>query len=485
MFNLLKNLDFNAIVDDKNNVVTYRELLDFANKINQHLNSRSLCMILCKNSVGSIISYVSSYTDNAVSMLIKHDLDHKLLDNLLESYRPKFIFCPSDKVSLFNKSEKIFEFYDYCLLKTNFKADYLINDKLALLLTTSGSTGSPKFVRISYENIESNTDSIKKYLQIDSKERPITVLPMYYTYGLSVINTALSAGATLLVTDKSIMQKEFWTFFKEQQASSFSGVPYTFEMLNLLRFYRMNLPSLKTLTQAGGHLNPKLQSVFAKYCIGSSRKFYVMYGQCEATARMSYLPPEESLDKLGAIGKPIDGGAFFLLNESEGKQIKVSEPNMQGELVYTGKNVSLGYANDRNDLILDDLNQGILHTGDIAYFDESGTYFICGRKKRFIKIYGNRVNLDEIDDLLKEEFKNVDSASFGIDDHMYLFITESCVENYSKCHNEKDLTADIKNYISNKTGLNPIAFNVVVIDEIPRNEAGKVYYKTLASYCCK
>lgn len=131
------------------------------------------------------------------------------------------------------------------MLKTNYKIDYPLYKNLALLITTSGSTGSPKFVRQSYENLRSNAQSIAEYLKLDETERPITTLPMNYVYGLSIINSHFLVGATLLLTDKGLMQKEFWDFFKSAEATSFGGVPYTYEMLDKLRFYRMKLPSLK------------------------------------------------------------------------------------------------------------------------------------------------------------------------------------------------------------------------------------------------
>ena len=305
-----------------------------------------------------------------------------------------------------------------------------------------------------------------KYLKLDETERPITTLPMNYTYGLSIINSHLLVGATILVTEKTLMQKEFWSFFKSAGATSFGGVPYTYEMLDKLRFYRMELPTLRTMTQAGGKILPELHEKFARYAQAQGKNFVVMYGQCEATARMGYLPPEKAVEKKGSMGIAIPGGKFRLIDVSGND---ITEPHVTGELVYGGRNVTLGYAECGDDLAKGDERHGVLETGDMAQFDEDGYYYIVGRKKRFLKIYGNRVNLDEADRLIKGEF-GIEAACAGVDDHMYIFITD---EKFSE---------NVKDFVAGKTKLNPVAFKVIVIDEIPKNDSGKTLYKELTKY---
>jgi acyl-coenzyme A synthetase/AMP-(fatty) acid ligase len=289
---------------------------------------------------------------------------------------------------------------------------------------------------------------------------------MNYVYGLSIINSHFLVGATLLLTDKTLMQKEFWAFFKEAEATSFGGVPYTYEMLDKLRFYRMDLPSLRTMTQAGGKITPELHEKFAKYAAEKGKHFVVMYGAAEATSRMGYLPPEKAVEKKGSMGIPIPGGKFFLL-DADGKEI--TTPYTTGELVYEGKNVTLGYAECGDDLAKGDERHGRLETGDMAQFDEDGFYYIVGRKKRFLKIYGNRVNLDEIDRLIKGEFE-IEVASSGVDDHLYFFVTD------------EKMAEPVRELVINKTKLNPAAFKTIVIDEIPKNESGKTLYTELKKY---
>ena len=455
-----------AIQDEFANQVAYDILNSEAQRLAGAVGKRCLVFSLCRNEIGSVVGYVSFLSSGIVPVMLNSHLDGKLLDNLLSTYHPSFLWSPEDQVGQFPNTEKVYSAYGYALLKTNYEKTYPLFEELALLLTTSGSTGSPKFVRQSYANILDNAQSIVKYLKLDATERPITTLPMNYTYGLSIINSHLLVGARILVTDKGLMQKEFWSFFNEAGATSFGGVPYTYEMLDKLRFYRRDLPTLKTMTQAGGKILPELHEKFAKYAEEHKKQFIVMYGQCEATARMGYLPAEKAVEKKGSMGIVIPGGKFRLVDVNG---TEVTTPHTTGELVYEGKNVTLGYAECGEDLSKGDERHGILETGDMAQFDEDGFFYIVGRKKRFLKIFGNRVNLDEVDRLIKSEFQ-IEVASSGVDDHMYIFVTDD------------KLADSVRDFVIVKTGLNPIAFKVIVIDEIPKNDAGKTLYKELTKF---
>ncbi len=465
MWDFRKFSDRIALIDDSGHQLTYEELEEDGKKLAEKIGERCLVFVLCRNNIGTVMGYSAFINNRIVPVMLNADLEKGLIVDLINLYRPSFLWIP-ENTEVFSGYGTVYEDKGYILLKSDAEKEYPVYDELALLLTTSGSTGSPKFVRQSYDNIRSNTESIIEYLRIDETERPITTLPLNYTYGLSILNTHLYVGATVLLTDYGLMQKEFWQFFREEKASSFGGVPYTYEMLDKLRIYRMNLPSLKTMTQAGGKLTPELHEKYASFAAETGREFVVMYGQCEATARMGYLPPEKAVEKKGSMGIAIPGGHFKLI-DGQGKEINT--PNTTGELVYEGKNVTLGYAECGEDLIKGDERNGRLLTGDMAEFDKDGYYYIVGRKKRFLKIYGNRVNLDEMERLIKSEFE-LSIACGGVDDHMYIFITDEKFE------------SEIKEYAVKKTGLNPAAFNIVVIDEIPKNDSGKTKYTELSKY---
>jgi acyl-CoA synthetase (AMP-forming)/AMP-acid ligase II len=260
------------------------------------------------------------------------------------------------------------------------------------------------------------------------------------------------------------MDKAFWDFLKAEQASSMGGVPYVYEMLKRLRFARMDLPHLRTMTQAGGRLSVELTREFAALCADKGIRFFVMYGQTEATARMSYLPPELAQDKAGSIGIAIPGGSFSL--EADGAVLE--GPDVTGELVYRGPNVSLGYADGAADLARGDDNGGVLRTGDLARRDADGLYYVVGRSKRMLKLYGNRVNLEDIEQMVAE--LGYACACAGEDDRLRIYTTDA------------DHHAAIRAFVAERTGVNPAAFSVHRIDAIPRNEAGKILYAALPAF---
>lgn len=465
MWNFQDFLNNVAVIDDSKNQITYGDLVGFCNSFAKNFSQRSLVVCLCSNSVGALVGYTSSILNHHPVLLLDAQIDEELLQYFIEVYQPDYLWIPQERNQ--NYGEVVFKNHNYQLVKTPCSSKSAFYDDLALLLTTSGSTGSPKLVRLSYKNLIANTDSIISYLGITSSERPITTLPMNYTYGLSIINSHLKVGATLLFTEKSLMQKDFWEFMIQEKATSFGGVPYTYEMLNKLFFFRRELPDLKTMTQAGGKLLPDLHKKIAESARNHNKNFIVMYGQTEATARMAYLPADKSLEKCGSMGIAIPGGRFELINDN-GELIDIADT--VGELIYYGDNVMLGYAQSREDLCKGDECFGRLETGDMAKFDKDGFYYIVGRKKRFLKIFGNRLGLDETECLIKSHFSNIECACLGKDDKLYVFITDKTL-----CH-------EVKKFLVDKTKLNPVAFTVIYLSEIPKNDVGKIRYSNLESF---
>jgi len=463
IWDLNKYLNNTAVIDEDGVKYAYSDLLSESETLAKTVNERTLVFCLCNNEKGLLLGYVTFLNNRIVPVMLDSNLNSDLLNNLLETYKPDFLWVPDRMANVF-KYERITSLWSYTLLKTEYERKYVLNNELALMLTTSGSTGSPKFVRQSYDNILANTKSIAEYLELDAAERPITTLPMSYTYGLSIINTHLYVGAAIIMTGKALVQKEFWQQFKDYGATSFGGVPYTYEMLDKLRFFRMDLPSLRTMTQAGGKLSPELHKKFAEYAEQNKKCFVVMYGQTEATARMSYLPYDKALEKYGSMGIAIPGGEFTLI-DVDGNIINDAE--VVGELRYTGANVTLGYAECGEDLAKGDEFGGVLVTGDMAKRDIDGYYYIVGRKKRFLKIFGSRVNLDETERMVKAAFTGIDCVCGGVDDKMMVFITVEEQKN------------TVMSFLVEKTGFNPVAFNIMYIEKIPRNESGKILYSEL------
>ena len=451
-----------ALITEQSNTISYKDLILEADHIGKYVKKRSIIFVIGNNSRELVAGYIGLLRRRAVIILI-NDITHiSFVSKLIKLYEPEFIFKPSNKFKL--NYEEIYNYFNYHLIRTEYRHDQPPHKELALLLSTSGSTGSPKFVRQSYKNINCNTKSITQYLGISKNDRLITTLKPSYTYGLSMINTHLFKGASIILSNYSLVEKKFWKLLKEKKATTFGGVPFMFETLNRLGIDKMNLGSIKYITVAGGKLNNKIINKIYNACVKKKIKFYVMYGQTEATARMSYLPWKFAKKKIGSIGVPIPGGKFYL---QDNKKNIINKRNICGELVYKGGNVSLGYAENFIDLKKGDENNGILLTGDLARKDSDNFYYIIGRKKRFSKIFGNRVNLDE----LEENIRNLgyDCACTGNDEKIKIFLTNSKYKKY------------LKKYVPEITSIHPSGFIFETIDSIPRSNNGKVLYSTLNS----
>lgn len=428
-----------------------------------------LVFLLCENDPGTLLGYLGCLRAGAVPLLLEAHIAPELLKNLMETYRPAFVYAPDhlpeETKAVLPNRPAVLMLHGSALIPTGWVGPDLHPD-LALLLTTSGSTGSPKLVRLSARNLDANARSIAEYLTLDEGERPITTLPMSYSYGMSIVNSHLLAGATLLLTGHSVMERAFWDRAREERATSLAGVPYTYQMFHRLGLTDMDLPRLRTLTQAGGKLSLDLHRTFAAWAEQTGRRFFVMYGQTEAAPRMGYLPARRAAEKCGCMGIAIPGGTFWLEDETGGA---VTSPDTVGELIYRGENVSMGYAQCARDLALGDQWGGVLRTGDMAARDVEGFYSIVGRKKRFIKLYGNRVNLDETERLLAARFPQAAFACVGRDDLMSVY-TDGGAETLPPA-------AD---YLAGVTRLPARAFRVRHLDAIPKNEAGKTLYAKLA-----
>ena len=451
-----------AVVTDSFEEISYSQLIHQADELKQFFSHKSLVFSFSSNCIESLVGYVGFLRAKVVPLLISPNIHSDLFDNLLKAYKPDFIWLSNTKQLNLEGYNQVYTFRNYNLYQLSSSTVQNINPDLALLLSTSGSTGSPKLVRQSYKNITTNASSIAQYLKISPKDRPITTLPMSYTFGLSIIKSHLLKGSTIILTDKPLVDKTFWASLKANRASTFSGVPFTFSMLKKLGFGRMNLPTIKYLTQAGGKLNENLVSYFGSECEKKGIEFIVMYGQCEATARMSYLPAKFATTKPRSIGIAIPGGNFSLDDESGDK---ITEAECIGELIYTGDNVTMGYAVNYKDLSKSDENNGILKTGDMAKRDQDGFYYVVGRKKRFLKIFGNRINLDEIENLLIGS--GVNAVCGGEDESLKIFITD------------QDRMIETQQFVSDYTGLHSSGFKVIFIETIPRNDYGRITYSLL------
>ncbi|MEA2019642.1 MAG: AMP-binding protein [Campylobacterota bacterium] len=455
---LLKYGDKPCLIKD-NITIAYKELSIVCQRIEDILpKEKQLILIKAKINIETIVGYLSFLRSGHAFIMIDNSIDDYLMNSIIEIYQPNFIWEEIDK----NDETVVIRYINYGL-KLNNSEILKLNPNLAIMLSTSGTTGSPKMVKLSKQNLYSNCKSIVKYLNIKANHRAITNLPFYYSYGISILNTHLDKGASIVVTDESIMSKEFWNIFNKKEVTTLSGVPYNYEILKRIGFMKMDLPSLKFMTQAGGKLNHKLVVEYANWSNEHSIDFCIMYGQTEATARISYLEPENALTKNTSIGIPIPDGKLKIKDLNSGKYI--NESDTDGELIYEGENVMMGYATSLVDLSKADELNGVLHTGDIARKDDDGYFYITGRIKRFIKIHGNRVGLDEIEQYLKS--MHFDILCTGIDNKLMIATID------------KGNIEEIKQMIIEKYSFHHSVVKVKYIDEYPTTSAGKIKYKEL------
>jgi len=373
---------------------TYQQLCEQTSRRRDSLAapSKALVFQFCRNTLESVAWYLGSTEAGHAAALLAQDLEASLRQRLLDIYRPEFVLLPECPGPEYHPAET-----SGLWRRTTDAGSPAVHPDLALLLSTSGSTGSPKLVRLTRRNMEANANSILQALEIGESDRPIGHLPLHYSYGLSVINSHLAVGATTVLTTSSLIAPDFWKAVAEHRVSSFSGVPYTYQMLRRLDLDKLSAHSVMAMTQAGGKLDDNAVSHFHSKMAARNGSFWVMYGQTEATARISILPARKLPEKLGSAGIAIPGGKLSILTD-EGF---ATQPGVVGELVYSGPNVMLGYGLDRADLAKGDDLSGVLYTGDRARLDADGYVYIVGRAKRDAKVFGLRINMDDVEAILK------------------------------------------------------------------------------------
>jgi len=428
--------------------VSYADLADRVGQVAATLGAtRRLVLVEGAQTVDAVASYLGALAGGHV-VLLSGDA---AVDSLALAYRPDVVISGAE------------------LTEVRAGTAHDLHPDLALLLSTSGSTGSPKLVRLSHDNLIANARAIAAYLELRPSDRAATTLPLHYCYGLSVLHSHLSVGASLLLTDRSVLEPEFWQEFRDHGATSFAGVPHTFELLDRVGFADLDLPTLRYVTQAGGKLAPADVRRHAELGLRRGYDLYVMYGQTEATARMAYLPPALAVQSPEAIGVPIPGGSFHLEPLPERPLAKAAEDTVAvGELVYDGPNVMLGYAESPADLALGRIVDG-LRTGDVARLRTDGLYEVIGRRSRITKVFGLRIDLDHVERVLAGQGVIAAAADGG--DHLVLAV----------CDGARPVqVADVLVLVRTAFGLPAAGVHVSTWTEIPRLPSGKTDYRRIA-----
>ncbi|WP_344385520.1 non-ribosomal peptide synthetase, partial [Streptomyces thermolineatus] len=421
---------------------SYRELAARVAATAQRLGEeRRLVLLAGANTTDALVVYLAALAAGHPVLLVPGDND-EAVRSLTAAYDPDVVVLPSGGEWEVRERRPV--------------SAHDLHPDLALLLSTSGSTGSPKLVRLSHENLQANAESIAEYLGIRDGDRAATTLPMHYCYGLSVINSHLLRGAGLILTDLSVADGCFWELFRRARGSTFAGVPYTFDLLDRIGFAGMDLPHLRYVTQAGGRLAPERVAEYAATGRQGGWDLFVMYGQTEATARMAYLPPHLAESRPQAVGVPVPGGSFRLLPLPD----RPGEDDT-GELVYTGPNVMLGYAETPADLSLGRTVRE-LRTGDVARRAADGLYEIVGRRSRFAKILGLRVDPQQVEVLLERH--GITSYCVGGDGELLVAVA-----------GDAD-AQQVRRTVADACGLPRRAVRVHLLPELPRLPTGKPDY---------
>jgi acyl-CoA synthetase (AMP-forming)/AMP-acid ligase II/acyl carrier protein len=412
-----------AILTDTEQL-TYHQLSDAVADTAVELDGpRRLVLLETHNDITTLVRYLAAMAAGHVVLPTSAGQDHAAI---LQTYEPGIVL-DADGIHHHDRHHRL-------------------HTDLALLLSTSGSTGSPKLVRLSYRNLWSNAAAIADYLDIRETDRVATTLPMSYCYGLSVIHSHLLRGAGLILTDRSVVDDEFWELFRTHRGTAFAGVPYTFELLERVGAQALDLPHLRYLTQAGGAMPPERVRHFAELGRQQGWDLFVMYGATEATARMAYLPPELASSHPTAIGMPIPGGAFTI------------EPS--GELVYRGPNVMMGYAHRTADLALGKTVDA-LHTGDLARRGPDGLYEVIGRSSRFVKMYGLRIDLQCVEATLSHH--GVTAFCTDVDDRLAV----------AAAGHDQD---EVQRIAASAAGIPASSVQALTVAELPMLPSGKPDY---------
>lgn len=425
--------------------LTYGDLARRVGDFSRHLGpAKRLIALEAQNSEHAIIAYLAALkAGHAVALLPPGRA--QMLAEFLTSFDPHFVYRQVGERWRLESRE---------LAKPELHPD------LSVLLATSGSEGQAKWVRLSARNLAANAQSIRAYLDLNEGDVAALGLPIHYSYGLSVLNSHLAAGASVRVICKSIIDPGWLDEVTGSGCTNFAGVPYSYELLEQIRF-RQGANPFRFMTCAGGKLAPDLVRAYAAHMNRSGGRFFVMYGQTEATARIAYLPPDLASASPDCIGIAIPGGALHLADD---QNQPIAETGRVGELVYSGPNVMMGYAHDAHDLRRGS-EFAALRTGDLAMRTEAGLYRITGRLTRFSKIAGIRIDHAALEDVCRKA--GIEAAVFGEDSRLCVF------------HTSPRRDEAVATLLAEATRLPTSNFDIRFIAQLPRSAAGKIDYPAL------
>jgi acyl-CoA synthetase (AMP-forming)/AMP-acid ligase II len=457
-----------ALIQGAGGELTYRDLYRKIDSLKAVFgaSAKALIAIFGDRDLDSIVAYLTGLSVGHACGFFGQ-VSEASQESIITAFRPEFVVYsavaarrPPHYLLGYSVAERLAG--GGVVLKRRVASKEAIHEELALLLTTSGSMSTPKVVRLSYTNLQSNASAISEALAIEPNNRAITSLPLNYCYGLSVLNSHLIARAAAVICPHSIISNGFWRSIRRNEVTSLAGVPAAYEVLHRRNFDLAEFPSLKILTQAGGKLGPRLVSYYAELMERRAGLLWIMYGQTEATARITCLPPADLKDRPGSVGLAVPGGRVSV-EDQHGSPLP---DDKVGAVVYYGPNVMLGYAKSRRDLAQGDVVKGRLSTGDLGYM-QRGYLYLTGRVKRIAKILGVRIELDEVE----SAFSRAGTARAVTCSGEKIMVF---VQNIGSDHE------DLRRDVMRRFGLPPGSLLVRQVDAIPTTSAGKPDYLALA-----
>jgi len=478
---------------------SYLEIEKKANQIANWLLTSSISKgdrvaILLKNSIEYICSYYGVLKTGGIVVPLNTGLESQELKQMLrdcspralitENYFSKIIhelsakqtsplfkflaIADGDKIpkdiKLSNLSHDTFPtiYQNYSHSRPEVK---IIDQDLSSIIYTSGSTGRPKGVMLTHLNIVTNTSSIISYLHLTQKDRCLAVLPFYYVYGKTLLNTHFMVSGTVIIDNRFTFPNAVLKTMVKEQATGFSGVPSTYSiLLNKSSIAKMSFPTLRYLTQAGGHMSAEAKKRLLK--IFQDKEIFIMYGASEASARLSYLDPKELPKKINSIGKPIANVALDIFNKN-GETAKCGE---EGEILARGSNIMIGYWNRPEDT-KKVIKNGWYYTGDLGIKDEEGFFYITGRKRDMIKVGTYKVSAVEIEEILYKYPQVHEAAVIGIPDEILGESLKAFIVLNTKSNHTKE---KIIQFCQKTLPIYKVPKEIVFSDTLPKNESGKI-----------
>jgi acyl-coenzyme A synthetase/AMP-(fatty) acid ligase len=434
--------------------LSYHRLADLVSQTAAQLlcGTPAVAFLFAEPDIGTLICYLACRAVGHAVFILPMGLADPRAETLIRTYQPELLVFRTEVLGRDLPDARIFRTVSGYLCAQRTLGDYPPpHPDLSVMLSTSSSTGSAKLVRVSTDALTVNTAQICEALLIGPNDRTFTHLPLAYIYGLSVINSHLSVGATVILSSHSPASEIFWSTVRNTNANCLVGVTQTYSYMRHIGVSSKDLPALRKITHSGDRMTRDNAVWLAENMAPRGVDTYLMYGQTEASGRISVLPPRFFLSHPTSVGLPVTKGSLYIGPDSE--------------IFYRGPNVMMGYAHSRGDLSLGDAQRGLLATGDQGHIDSAGFLFVSGRLHRCCKIFGVRVALDDIEDY----FSSVCcTAAVEADGHIRLFF--------------EGAPAPMKERLwrlSRSFRLPPQAFILQPVKAIPRTSNGKIAYREL------